>query len=189
MPHNEIKTRLVHAALALASEQGWALTTLRDIAREAEISLSDLSAYASDKPDILALLGKQIDRKVLDKTHDFSPETPPRDRLFDILMERFDVLNESRGGIIAVLESFKCDPKQALLACPHLARSMNWMLEAAHIDTNGPKGALKIMGLTLIYLNTLRVWKDDDSPDMGKTMSALDKALGKAEQAANTLGF
>ena len=66
---------------------------------------------------------------------------------------------------------------------------MSWMLEAAGIETAGIKGAVKVIGLTGIYLKTLRVWCDDESPDMGKTMAALDKNLGQAEEWAGRLAL
>jgi len=109
--------------------------------------------------------------------------------LFDILMERFDVLNDHRDGIVAILESFKMDPKQAVISLPHLCRSMTWMMEAAGMNTNGFVGAAKVAGLSVVYLNVVRVWKNDSTEDMSKTMAALDKSLGRAEQCANTFGF
>jgi hypothetical protein len=96
-------------------------------------------------------------------------------------MERFDALNEQRAGIVAILDSFRHDPKQAVITLPHLGRSMSWMLDAAGIDTGGVKGLMKIAGLTAVYLDTLRAWKDDDSEDMAKTMAALDRNLARAE--------
>lgn len=72
---------------------------------------------------------------------------------------------------------------------PHLCRSMTWMMEAAGIETLGLRGALKVAGLTGVYLKVLKTWTEDDSPDLAKTMAALDKDLGRAESFANTLGF
>ena len=87
------------------------------------------------------------------------------------------------------MHAFKFDPKEAVLSCPHLCRSMSWMLEASGVDTNGIRGAAKIIGLTGVYLKVLKTWRDDESPDLGKTMAALDKHLGQAERLANTFGF
>ncbi len=36
-------------------------------------------------------------------------------------------------------------------------------------------------GLALIYFNAFRVWLDDDTPDMARTMAALDRGLARAE--------
>jgi len=130
-----------------------------------------------------------IDRRVLDVIGEPDESISARDQLFDILMERFEILNDYRAPLVSILESFCFDPKQAVISCPHLLRSMSWMLEAAGIETPGVRGALKVAGLTGVYLKTLRVWRDDESPDMSKTMAALDKDLGRAEHVANMFGF
>lgn len=185
MQQSSIKTAIIQAALDCAATKGWAATSLNDIADAADIELHELCAEFADKSDILSELGRMIDRQVLENIGKAETDMPPRDRLFDIMMERFDVLNDYRDGLCAVLDSFRLDPKQAVIGLPHLGRSMNWMLEAAQIDTSGIKGAARVFGLTAIYLDTLRTWKKDDSPDMGKTMAALDKNMERAEGFAN----
>ena len=186
---SEKKQKIIDSALYLAVEQGWEYTTLRDIAVHAQISLSDLYAEIDDKNDVLVILGRMIDKKLMDNIDISDDDTSARDRLFDILMDRYELLNEYREGITAIFESFKFDPKQMVITCPHLCKSMSWMLEISGIETSGIKGAVKIAGITVIYLKVLRVWLKDESDDLSKTMSALDGALGRAESVANTLGF
>ena len=60
-------------------------------------------------------------------------------------------------------------------------------LEAAGLGASGLHGLVRVQGLTLIYLDTLRVWLDDDSEDMGKTMATLDRRLGQADRTIATL--
>lgn len=184
------KDDIVNHALKLAEELGWEHVTLRDIADAAGVGLVQLHADFADKTDILVCLGRIIDARVLEAAGDVQDhEASPRDRLFDVLMERYEILNDYRGGIVAVLQSFRFDPKQAVISCPHLCRSMSWMLEVSGIDTNGIKGALKVSGLTGVYVKVLKVWIGDESPDLGKTMAALDKDLGRVEKFADMLGL
>ncbi len=185
----ENKDKIIETALDLAKDMGWAQVSLSDIARECDISMAELFDFIDDKTDILVLLGRSIDRKVLHNIGEVDSALSERDRLFDLLMERFDVLNEYREGIVAVLESFRFDPKQAIISMPHLCRSMTWMLEAAGIETHGLRGAIKVAGLTGLYLKTLRIWRDDDSVDMGKVMAALDTDLERVEGLASRFGF
>ena len=184
-----IREKAVRAALALAAEKGWLETGMADIAKKAKIPLHELHDHFADRFDILAAYGRIVDKKVMETIGEPDPSLSPRDRLFDILMERFDVLNEDRDGVIAIVKSFCCDPKQAVISLPHLCRSMGWMLETAGIETGGYKGILKIMGMNAVYLKTLKTWANDDSPDMAKTMAALDKNLGYAEKLAGTMGM
>ncbi|MAF98725.1 MAG: TetR family transcriptional regulator [Micavibrio sp.] len=185
-----LKDHIAIIAMALSGEIGWAHVSMAEIAEKAGLTLAELYDVVDDRSDILTLVGRLIDRKVLENMEGaLDNETPARDRLFDIMMERFDVLNEYRGGILTVLESFHYDPKQAVISCPHLCRSMSWMLEAAGIEVSGIKGAMKVAGLTALYIKTLRVWRSDESVDMAKVMAALDKDLGRVEGLALRFGL
>lgn len=185
-PQKSVKERAIDAALNLASSIGWDVVTMADIAGGADATLAELSEVFDDKSDIVTAYGRMVDRKVLENVGTATGDEEPRDRLFEIIMERFDVLGEDREGVISILSSFKLDPKEAVISLPHLARSMTWMMEAAGLDTAGLKGAARVTGLTLVYANVLRTWMKDDSADMTKTMAALDKNLERAEQVAKT---
>jgi hypothetical protein len=106
-----------------------------------------------------------------------------------MLMERFERLNKDRAAVVSILGSFKDDPKQMVISLPHLGRSMTWILEAAGIETLGWRGALRVAGLSVVYLYVLRVWTGDDTPDMPKTMAALDRALARVESWAGKTGL
>ena len=64
---------------------------------------------------------------------------------------------------------------------------MQLMLETVGICSVGFQGELKARGLTIIYANSLRVWLDDESPDLAATMAALDRGLMRAEQIMSLL--
>lgn len=185
----DIREKAIKAALALAARDGWGQVTLQAVARHAKISLARLHEHFEERGDILVAYERMIDQRVLENVGEIDDATPPRESLFDIIMERFDALNEDRDALIAILDHVKCDPRQMALGMPHLAHSMGWMLEAAHIDTTGLRGAAHIIGLTGVYLATLKTWREDESPDMSKTMAALDRNLGRAEQLGATLGI
>lgn len=187
-PKKSPREAAIDAALTLAAEKGWASIGMGDIARKAKIKLADLYEVFEDKSDILAAYHRRLDRKVLET---FEGETGgnPRDVLFDILMERFDLLNDDRAAMVSILNALCTDPKEMVIAFPQLGRSMAWMCDAAGIETGGMKGAARVAGLGILYLAVLRVWKEDDSRDMSKTMAALDRYLDRGESIINTLGL
>jgi ubiquinone biosynthesis protein COQ9 len=185
MQEKPVKERAIEAALTLASSMPWDMVTLSDIAAEADMSLAELSDYFDDKADILVAFERGIDRRMLEEAGSLSPDETPRDRLFDILMARFDILGENREAALSILKALRVDPKQVVIGFPHLGRSMSWALESAGIETTGIKGAVRVAGITGIYLNTLRIWIDDESADLSKTMAALDKGLSRAEKLAS----
>ncbi|HYN38883.1 MAG TPA: TetR family transcriptional regulator [Rhodospirillales bacterium] len=178
--------RLTEAALALAGERGWQAVSLVDVARRAELPLVACYRAIPDKTTLLCRLLADNDEAVL-QGGPADPDETPRDRLFDVLMRRFDALQARRAGMVAILRELPFDPANVAALLPRLARSLVWMLQTAGIETAGLPGALRIKAVGVVYLYALRAWIDDDTPDMARTMAALDKALRRAEQLANRL--
>lgn len=184
-----LRQRIIDSALALAAAQGWADLSLKMLARHAKCTLKELEKIFPDKAALLAGIFAWLDEEALKGAGVRDTGEPPRDALFDLLMDRFDVLNDHRAAFASILDSFRPDPQQAFDSLPHLCRAMTATLAAAGLESDGVKGALRVLGLTVVYLDVLRVWKEDDSADMAKTMAALDRDLGRAEQAAGFLGL
>ncbi len=187
-----LKDQVVDAALDLASARRWSELSFKEILDHADVSLVDAHEYFDDKTDILVAYGRRIDRHMLEncvfvENEEGTPSLSCREKIFDLMMERFDYVNENRAAVISILSSFKTDPKQAIISLPHLGRSMERILESAGIKNDGICGAVNVTGLTALYLHVLRVWKKDESADMGKTMATLDKALDKAEMLYNDI--
>lgn len=180
------KKRLIAAALALAARQGWRRASLAEIAAEAKLPLHEAYAFFRSKPAILAAFRRDIDVAVLAKA---VPERDageaPRDRLFEVLMRRFEALQPHRPALKSILRDSLGHPA-ALCGLAGLMRSMGWMLEAAGISVSGCRRRLTINLLSGLYLSVLRVFLDDDSADLGRTMAALDRRLRQGE---SLLGF
>lgn len=177
--------KVIEATLKLAAQRDWQDVTLSDIAGEAGVSLAVIHERFGSKQAILAAYGREVDAAVLGDSDSIDMTGSPRDRLFDVLMRRFDELSRHKTAIANILDSYRCQPVNALCALPGLGRSMAWMLEVAGISAGGWRGALRVKGLSAIYLSVLRVWLKDDSEDMAKTMAALDRDLGRVD---NLLG-
>lgn len=173
---------IIKTALGLAASGHWTSSGLRDIAEAADVSLAELHALYPSKTAILKAHFDSVDASVIGAKFAFEEADGPRDRLFDVLMRRFDALSEDREGVIATLNALRRDPITALCLSSGLPGSMRWMLETAGIKATGPSGRLIVKGLSAVWLATLRVWMSDDSEDMAQTMSALDKNLRRAER-------
>lgn len=182
---NDLETRLVTAALELADEDGWNRFSLADVAKRAGASLTEAYALFPTKAHVLCRIFAHHDRAVL--AGGVADDAAPRDRLFDIMMRRFDALQAHREGVVRILREAPLDPISAVAALPAFGQAMAWMLEAAGISANGPAGGLRIKGLGLVYANVLRTWLTDDSADLARTMAALDRDLRRAETVAQRL--
>jgi AcrR family transcriptional regulator len=174
---------VIDAMLALAAEGGWRAVTLAEIARRSNLSLGDLHRLFETKQAILLAYRDSLDEAML--AGDLpDPASSPRDRLFDVLMRRFDAMQRDREAIDAILHGSRRDPWAWLCAGPGLWKMSTLALEAAGISASGPLGRLKAKAVLAIYLSTARIWLTDDSPDMAKTMASLDRSLRRAEEMA-----
>ena len=184
-------TRILAAAMKTAVRIGWRRAALADIADAAGVTLAELHAAFADKGAILRGLADHADRKVLAGVPK-KPDTDSsaRDRLFDVLMRRFDTLKPYREGLAVVArEGGGVGVADAVCGAQRMLRSLTWMLEAAGIGTGGWAGSCRAKGLAVVYAATFATWLRDESEDMAKTMAALDRNLARAERFANAFSF
>ena len=106
------------------------------------------------------------------------PEEPARERLFDVLMRRLEMLGPHREAVRSLLRSARRNPPLAFALNGLAIRSQQWMLTAAGIEASGPRGLLRAQGLAVLFASVLRTWVHDDDPGLARTMAALDRALG-----------
>ncbi len=179
--------KIIAAALKLAAKDGWHELSLSDIATAAKVSLPDLAQMFPTKSAILAAWSRSIDAEVLKaaEAEDLGGETA-RDRLFDVLMMRFDALTPSKPAIRHISRDLARDPVAAMALLRPAFQSLGWMLEAAGIDSSGIRGALRVRGLALIWARVFRIWLEDGE-DQAKTMAELDRRLRQAEEMLSTV--
>ena len=167
---------ILDAALAVAAERGWRQATLSDVAAHAGCGLADVYRRFPSKGAVMRAAVARIDTAVLSDIEAGQDESF-RDRLFDLLMRRYDALKPHRAVIEACWRDLRRDPIAGAPLAPALARSMAWMLEAAGAPPRMPFGLVRVKLLAGIHLSTMRVWLQDDSEDLGRTMASLDRAL------------
>jgi AcrR family transcriptional regulator len=176
-----ISERVAEAALAIASEKGWRAVSPQTIANKISEPLGTILQAYPNQGRIAAAIFKQVDAHILAQVKSVDADESPRDRLFEVMMMRFDALQANRSGYDAILRSYRRDPLSAVCRVPGLLRSMMLMLGAAGIASDGPLGVARAHALAAAYVAVLRTWMKDNSADMAPTMSALDKALSRLE--------
>jgi len=174
--------RIIDAALTLVATEGWRHLSLAAVAAAAEMPIGQIYRLFSSKQAILRGLYRRVDEAVLAEPPQAEAGEHPRDRLFDLLMRRFDALNPHKPAIVVLRRELLADPVTALSAGRSLLRSMCWMLAAADIATGGLRGAVAVKLTAAAYLSTMRIWQGDDSPDLARTMAALDARLRRIER-------
>lgn len=171
------------AAMRLAADRGWRAVTLVAVAAEAGVPLSRLYRCIPSRTHLLVTVSRIADEAVLAESG-----APPaggeaaRDRLFDVIMRRFDALLPFRDGLAAVVRELPREPWTAAGLAAAVASSMSWMLRAAGIDADGATAPLRAVGLAALYSRVFRIWLADDTSDLSRTMAALDSELKRAER-------
>lgn len=179
----ELRARALAGFLVLLAARPFERIGLGDVAAQAGVSLSELrSAYGSTF-DILVAFIRDTDRKVLAASTDDMADEPARDRLFDVLMRRLDVLGPHKAALRSLAESARRNPFFALALNRLAVRSQQWMLAAAKIDSAGLKGAVRAQGLALIFARAVQTFLHDEDPGLAPTMATLDRELAKGERA------
>ena len=178
----EPEMRLINAAMILAARRRWRDINMADIASEAKIPVADALSHSRSKVAILGALGRHIDRVVLNDLH-MDPDIgdSPKDRLFELMMRRFDAMADYRSGLASVNADLDFNPIAAVRRVCRIKNTMTLTLEAAGISAAGPCGLLRQQGLGAIYIYCLSVWFNDETDDMSATMAALDRALTLAD--------
>jgi ubiquinone biosynthesis protein COQ9 len=177
----EFDTALVGAAFSLAAEQGWRRVSPAAAARRAGLDLAAARQRYVGQLGILRAFGRLADAHALTGA---LTEGPVRERLFDILMRRFDFLQTHRAGVLALLRALPAEPPVALCLARATVTSMGWMLEGAGVSAQGLRGEIRKKGLALVWGYGMRAWCRDESADLTATMAAVDKALDRADALA-----
>ncbi len=179
--HDTTERKLTDAAFELAATVAWRDIGMAAIAEQAGISLIDALVHFPNKNAILDATIREVSTKALSECAAFTEDDTVRDRLFALLMARFDAMAPYRAGAANILRGVACDPIALLCRLPHAMAAMAQMLEAVGIDSSGLGGAVRTKGLSLVFADAVRVWLDDESEDLGPTMAVLDRNLGRAD--------
>ncbi len=181
--NEKLKDSITEAGLACASNRSWLYISLGDIAQKADIDLATLRCVIDDKFDVIKLIHNRLDRLMLSdiaEAKNTSDMSQLKDRMFDIIMARFDAMNDNRAAYLSLLEGVKQDPTTwARVTC--LGReTIRWVLSAAGYDASRPmRFKIAITLLSVVYLNAVRTWQSDESSDLSATMASLDKGFDK----------
>lgn len=178
----DLTDRLIDAALTLAAERGWRQVTLAEIARAAGASLAETYRVLPSRSAVLDAFTRRIDAEVLSSDAVEEDSVRVRDRVFDVLMRRFDALQAHRTAVVAIVRDSLRDPMAMAASAPQFLRSMRWMGEAAGLGVDGFGGAVRTKAIAAAWASAMRTWLEDETADLSPTMAALDQRLRWAER-------
>lgn len=169
------------ALLHCLAKFGWQQCTPARVARQTGLSLQE-AATALQPQNFCRRIAAHFTAAALEAyRHDAAGSR--HDALFDVMMLRFDAMQNHRAAILDFTRAARRDPQCALALAQAIPAQMRRLLRAA-----GCHDALvPSLGLTAVYLAVFPVWARDTSSDCARTMAALDKNLRRAEWIRNKL--
>jgi hypothetical protein len=175
-----LRRDLARAALSLAASTPWREVTLVKLAAEAGRPVSDY--YGASVGEAADCVEEAFDRAVGDNIDKLDPSQSVRDRLFELIMRRFEAMEPHRAAVLAMEQGNDRDP--AIMAIVHQrhVRCARWVLALAGLEADGMTGQARAQGLGVIIGQARAAWRGDDAGDFAKTMASLDKNLRRAEE-------
>ena len=173
------------AALDLAATRAWSDIPLADIAAKAKLTLSDFHGVAA-REDLVEAMDAHFDKAM--SAEGVPDETSARERLFDVIMLRFEAMEPYRAGITEITK-FRESSLFHLVRLPtHRHASAAWALASAGLDNDaGAPASLKRIAIGIVIAQAERAWRKEKSADFALTMASLDKGLRRAEDRLGQL--
>jgi hypothetical protein len=175
-----VRRDLARAALTLAAGGPWRDVTLAKLAHAASRPLSDF--YGASPGEAVDCVEEAFDRAIADNTDALDPNQSVRDRLFELIMRRFEAMEPHRAAVVSMEAGSDRDPTLMASAHQRHVRCARWVLALAGLEADGMTGQARAQGLGVIIGQARAAWRGDDAGDFAKTMSSLDKNLRRAEE-------
>ena len=175
----EMEKKYIKKGFNLINDIGWEQFSIEKLSTKEKIPLK---VYFKCKYSIVEKFSRMIDKNVESKLRikDFK-DSSKKDILFELIMMRFDEMEEFKGSLARVLDASKKTPILISIITQNVMNTMDFFLELSNSYNNYAFDVLKKNFLFLIYSITFKTWLTDNTEDLSKTMAELDRLLSTAE--------
>lgn len=185
------RDRLYAVAIGLIAERGYEATTLRDIARKADVSVGLLYRYFPSKQAVITALYDELSAEFARRANIEGGKW--RDRYISTLQTSLDVLQPHRTALRALIPVLIGDPDDGVFAAgtAFSRHRVQHAFEVAVTEANdSPRTALgEALGrlLYLVHLAILLWWLLDKTPKQRATTALVALTQQMLPSAALTL--
>ncbi len=178
----DIEKKYIKKGFHLINDIGWDKFSVEKLSTKENIPVKDLKVIFKCKYSIVDKFSRMIDKSIESKLRiqDFR-DSSKKDILFELIMMRFDEMEEFKGSLAKVLDASKNKPLLISIITQNVMNTMDFFLELSNSYNNYAFDVLKKNFLFLIYSITFKTWLSDNTEDLSKTMAELDKLLSTAE--------
>ncbi len=176
------KFKIIEESFLFIDKIGWKEFSIERFAEENNYKTSEVKNFISNKNDLLIEFSKMIDEKVeLNINIEEFENSDVKDNIFELIMMRFDAMTPFKGGLKKIINEIK-SPIILKEISQNILVSMDFYLEFSNAYDDTIFDVIKKKSLFLIYSYCFKVWLNDDSKELSKTMSELDRLLNYAEK-------
>lgn len=185
MKSSDKKFNLVKSSFNIIEKSGWKSFSLQKLSYAEKIPINEIKIFFKSEITILDEFSKMIDIKV-EKSFDYEElqNTSVKDNLFELIMLRLEFMQPYRNALKSIKSSFKSDPLVAKSVAKNVMNSLDFYLELTNAFNDTFLDIFKKKSIFLIYSYIFMIWLEDDSDELSKTMSELDKLLTFSEKIA-----
>lgn len=180
----DLADRILETALAIAEDDGWSALRLREVAATLDVPMADVLAHYRDIDAVADAWFRRAWTAMLQPPPDGFAALPPPERLEIVMLRWFDALAPHRRitGEMLRAKMWYAHPHHWAPAVFNLSRTIHWIRDAAMLDAGGRRRQMEEIGLTALFLATLRFWLRDESEGQDRTRTFLRKRLEGADR-------
>ena len=180
--NNLSKFKIIEESFLFIEKIGWEEFSIEKFAEKYKYKISEVKNFIGNKNDLLIEFSKMIDEKVESNINiEEFENSNVKDNIFELIMMRFDVMTPFKGGLKKIINEIK-SPIILKEISQNILVSMDFYLEFSNAYDDTIFDVIKKKSLFLIYSYCFKVWLNDDSKELSKTMSELDRLLNYAEK-------
>ncbi len=185
----DLDQRILDRTVGLAAEVGWERVRLRRVAEDLGITLPELLTHYRALDAIADAWFRRALDAMLAPTEVGFADLPARERVYLVMVRWFEAQRDQRAVVGQMLSAklYASHLHYWVPAIFHLSRLIQWVRDAACLDAPGRRRQVEEVGLTLLFLVTLRVWLRDETDDLATTRRFLRRRLKEADRLLATL--
>lgn len=176
---------VLQASVDLLADAGWDGLNAEIVAERLHVGVDYVRSLFPDKLSILRAVGQVAANAMYGEEDEAPLDGDPRDRLFELMMRRYEALDPYKDGIRAALRAVPSEPLLPVVLLPDFNAALAEILDLAGLE---PTLMLRL-GLGAVAASVFAVWLKDDSLDQAATMAALDRRLSQLVDVATRLNL
>ena len=188
MNSQDKKNQLIDSSFKIIEDEGWDNFTLKKLSEKKNLDINSINQFLRSKKNLLKEFSKMIDYKV-EKEFSFEDlqDSSTKDNLFELIMLRLEYMQPYKAALKSIIFSIKKQPGMLRSVSNNVLDSLDFYLELTKAYDKSFFDLFKKKSILLIYSYIFKIWLDDNTEELSKTMSELDKLLTFSERLANNL--